>query len=32
LGLSRLIVQGLKARSQDDPLHAEAPPEAAAKP
>jgi flagellar protein FlgJ len=32
LGLSRLIVQGLKARSQDDPSHAEAQPESASKP
>jgi Rod binding domain-containing protein len=32
LGLSRLIVQGLKARSQDDPSHPEAPPESASKP
>ena len=32
LGLSRLIVQGLKARSEADPSHTEAPPESASKP
>ncbi len=32
LGLSRLIVQGLKARSQDEPSNAEAPPKPAVKP
>jgi Rod binding domain-containing protein len=32
LGLSRLIMQGLKARSQDDPSNTEAPPKSASKP
>ena len=32
LGLSRLIMQGLKARSQDDPAHTEVPSKSASKP